>query len=100
MQPETRFAAPYGEQASGISQEQSAPSIIKSINQTPQVSQREKKWDIVSASVVVGGTGQFVSFIFGLVTEFVPRVFDNILLSAFIGLCVGVIAYALMKGND
>lgn len=100
MQPETRFAAPYGEQASGVSQEQGDQSIIRSISSAPQANQRAKKWDIVSASVVVGGTAQFVSFIFGLVTEFVPRVFDNILLSAFVGLCVGVIAYALMKGND
>lgn len=100
MQPETRFAAPFGEQASGVSQEQDAQSIIRSMQAKPQASRREKKLDIVSASVVVGGTAQFVAFIFGLVTDFVPRVFDNILLSTFIGLCVGVIAYALMKGND
>ncbi len=100
MQPETRFAATFGEQASGVSQEQGAQSFIRSMSPTPQASRRERKWDIVSASVVVGGTGQFVTFIFGLVTDFVPRVFDNVLLSTFIGLCVGVIAYALMKGSD
>ena len=45
-------------------------------------------------------TAQFVLFIFGLVTEFVPRLIENILLSVFVGLCVSVIAFALMKGND
>ena len=103
MQPETQFASAYGaggEQAVGISQQQRPQTVINSIPSGTKTNPRETKFDIVSASIVVGGTAQFVTFIFGLVTDFVTRVFDNVLLSAFIGLCVGVIAYALMKGND
>ena len=100
MQPETHFAASFGEQAVGISQEQGPQSVINSIPSGSKTSPREAKFDIVSASIVVGGTAQFVTFIFGLVTDFVTHIFDNVLLSMFIGLCVGVIAYALMKGND
>ena len=100
MQPETHFAASFGEQSIGISQEQRSQPVSKPTPTKPKANPREVKFDKVSAAIVVGGTGQFVTFLFGLVTEFVPRVFDNILLSLFIGLCVGVIAYALMKGND
>lgn len=100
MQPETHFANSFGEQASGISNEQAARTVIQSIKPNNKISAQERKLDVVSASIVVGGTAQFVTFLFGLVTEFIPRVFDNILLSVFVGLCVAVIAYALMKGND
>ena len=100
MQSETTFATSFGEQASGISDDQTARTVIQSIHSKPKVDLREKKLDVVSASVVVGGTAQFLSFLFGLMTDFIPRVFDNVLLSVFIGLCVAVIAYALMKGND
>jgi hypothetical protein len=100
MQSETHFAASFGEQAVGISQEPQTQSVINSIPSGSKTSPREAKFDIVSAAIVVGGTAQFVTFIFGLVTDFVTRVFDNVLISTFIGLCVGVIAYALMKGND
>lgn len=58
---------------------------------------KESRLDVISAAVVVGMTAQFVSFIFGLVTEFVPNVLDVALVSALIGLCVSFIAYALMK---
>ncbi|MFN0084016.1 MAG: hypothetical protein ACKVX9_01380 [Blastocatellia bacterium] len=58
---------------------------------------KETRLDIISAAVVVGMTAQFVSFIFGLVTEFVHRVRDVTLVSMLIGLCVSFIAYALMK---
>lgn len=100
MQPETQFATSYGEQASSISEDQSARTVIQSIKPNNKASAQERKLDVVSASIVVGGTAQFVTFLFGLVTEFIPRIFDNVMLSAFVGLCVGVIAYALMKGND
>jgi len=100
MQPETHFANSFGEQASGISNDQAARTVIQSIKPHKKNSAQERKLDVVSASIVVGGTAQFATFLFGLVTEFIPRVFDNILLSAFVGLCVAVIAYALMKGND
>lgn len=100
MQSETTFATSFGEQASGISDDQTARTVIQSIQSKPKVDLRERKLDVVSASVVVGGTAQFLSFLFGLMTDFIPRVFDNILLSVFIGLCVAVIAYALMRDND
>ena len=103
MQSEAYFATAYGaggEQAVGISPEQNPQAVINSIPSGSKTNPREAKFDIVSASIVVGGTAQFITFIFGLVTEVVTRVVDNVLLSVFIGLCVGVIAYALMKGND
>ncbi|MCI0339078.1 MAG: hypothetical protein L0226_16015 [Acidobacteria bacterium] len=61
---------------------------------------RERKIDLVFAAIVIGLTASFVAFIFGLVTEYIPRTVDNILLSAFMGICIGVIAYALMKEED
>ncbi len=100
MQSETRFATSFGEHASGISDEQATNTVIQSVKVRPKISAHERRLDVVSASIVVGGTAQFVTFLFGLVTEFIPRVFDNILLSAFVGLCVAAIAYALMKGSE
>lgn len=100
MQSETHFATSFGDQASGIPEDKRAANVIQSINSNQKVSAQEKKLDVVSASIIVGGTAQFVTFLFGLVTDYIPRVFDNVLLSAFVGLCVAVIAYALMKGND
>ena len=100
MQSETHFATPFGEQASSRSDDQVAATVVQSVKLKRKANTHEKKLDVVSASIVVGGTAQFVTFLFGLVTEFIPRVFDNILLSAFVGLCVAAIAYALMKGND
>ncbi len=61
---------------------------------------RESQLDIISTAVIIGMTAQFVIFLFGLVTEFMPRLFGSALISASVGLCVGVIAYALMKGSD
>lgn len=61
---------------------------------------RESQLDIISTAVVIGMTAQFVIFLFGLVSEFMPRLFGSALISAFVGLCVGVIAYALMKSSD
>ncbi|HQR33160.1 MAG TPA: hypothetical protein PLK30_10500 [Blastocatellia bacterium] len=100
MQSETSFATSFGEQASSLSDEQATRTVIQSVKDRPRISDHEKRLDVVSASVVVGGTAQFVTFLFGLVTEFIPRVFDNVLLSAFVGLCVAAIAYALMKGSE
>ncbi len=61
---------------------------------------RESKLDLISAAIVHGFTGAFMAFIFGLVTDYIPSKFDNLLLSVFMGLCVGVIAYALMKEDQ
>jgi hypothetical protein len=104
MQPESRFASSFSESI-GV-EESSVPSQLRKQNRlvqeiSPQiVKPRESKLDIVSAAVVIGMTAQFVVFLFGLVTEFIPRLIETILISLFIGLCVGVIAYALMKGNE
>lgn len=60
---------------------------------------RESKLDLVSASIVYGLTAMFMAFIFGYVTDYIPLL-DNSLLSIFMGVCISVIAYALMKGED
>jgi hypothetical protein len=61
---------------------------------------RESKLDVISTAVIIGMTAQFVIFLFGLVTEFMPRLFGSALISASVGLCAGVIAYVLMKSDD
>ncbi len=105
MQPESKFASSFSESV-GIEENHAPPQLLTQTipAQEPQAEviakPRESKPDIVSAAVVVGMTAQFVVFILGLVTEFIPRMIEVILISAFIGLCVSVIAYALMKGDD
>ncbi len=102
MQPESRFASSFSE--SGVVETEHTPSrlnrTVQEINAEVMAKPRESKLDIVSTAVVIGMTAQFVVFIFGLVTDFIPRMLETILISVFVGLCVGVIAYALMKGND
>lgn len=61
---------------------------------------RESMIDLVSAAIVIGLTAQFVSFLFGWVTQYIPQLMENLLLSSFMGVCVGVIAFALMKGEE
>ena len=105
MQPESRFASSLSEEIGIEEQSAASPfqnqnSVIRQIKAEAVSKPRQSKLDTVSAAVVVGMTAQFVMFIFGLVTEFVPRLIENILLSVFVGLCVGVIAFALMKDND
>lgn len=105
MIPESRFASSFSkeiglEDENATSQLQNQNRIVREIRAEAISKPRESKLDIVSASVVIGMTAQFIVFIFGLVTEFVPRLFDNIMLSVFVGLCVGIIGFALMKGND
>jgi predicted AAA+ superfamily ATPase len=60
----------------------------------------ETRLDIISAAIVIGLTATFITFLFGIVMEFMPRLLDAALLGLFIGLCVSVIAYALMKESD
>jgi len=105
MQSESRFAPSLSEEIgldaeATTSQFQNQNRIVSEIKAEAVSKPRLSKLDTVSAAVVVGMTAQFVVFIFGLVTEFVPRLIENILLSLFVGLCVAVIAFALMKGND
>jgi len=105
MQPETGFAPSLSEEIR--LEEEHATSSFQSRNQTiekitakPVPKRRESKLDTVSAAVVVGMTALFVVFLLCLVTEFAPRMIDTILLSAFVGICVGVIAFALMKDHE
>jgi|SRR5215813_3806749 len=107
MQPESRFATSLSEEigveknnATSSIQIQSQKQPVSKITTTTKSKRRESKLDTVSAAVVIGMTAQFVVFILCLVTEFVPRIIDTILLSMFVGICVGVIGFALMKGND
>ena len=107
MQPESRFATSLSEEI-GIEEKNATSTIqIQSQNQpvtniaaTTSSKRSKSKLDTVSAAVVVGMTAQFVVFILCLVTEFVSRIIDTILLSMFVGICVGVISFALMNGND
>lgn len=105
MQPESRFATSLSEEI-GVEEEnatseiQSKDKSVTKVTRSKDSKRRESRLDTVSAAVVVGMTAQFVVFILCLVTEFVPRIIDTILLSVFVGICVGVIGFALMKGND
>ena len=95
MQSETHFAASFGEQPTGISQQARSAQTGNTAHSKAQ--SRQSKMDIVTTATVIGGTAQFVSFIFGLVTEIWPSVFFNVLLSVLAGACFGAIAYVLMK---
>jgi len=109
MQPEARFASSLSEEI-GAAKENATSSIrIQSQSENQMITNAEKgtaarrralKLDTISAAVVVGMTALFVVSILCLATDFVPRIIDTILLSVFIGLCAGVIAFALMKGDD
>ncbi len=104
MQVESRIAATYSKDA-GISGTENLnfsgsrkfrnPSDIQAKHLT-----RESKVDQLSASVVIGLTALFIAFMFGWVTGLIPDLGENLLLSLFMGLCVGVIAFALMKEED
>jgi len=107
MQPESRFAASLSEEI-GV-EDKNATSTIQTQSQNQPITKmttatgskrRESMLDKVSAAVVVGMTAQFVVFVLCLVTEFVSRIIDTILLSMFVGICVGVIGFALMNGKD
>ncbi|HRI34575.1 MAG TPA: hypothetical protein PLD02_12545, partial [Saprospiraceae bacterium] len=58
--------ATFSEQDVNLSQDQRPQTVISSIPSSSKKAPREAKVDIVSASIVVGGTAQFVTFIFGL----------------------------------
>lgn len=56
-----------------------------------------QRHDTLAAAIVIGLTAQFVTVLFGLVTDFIPGLPLNILLSSLIGGATGLIAYHLMK---
>ncbi len=105
MRPESKFASSLSEEIDIEEERPAAPFdpqniAIKTITVNVVSKRRESKLDKVSTSVVIGMTALFVVSILCLVTEFAPRLIDNILFSLFVGLCVGVIAFALMKDTD
>jgi hypothetical protein len=104
MQTESKFASSFSEEI-GVDEELPSSQIrknrlVQEISAEAVSKTGEPRIDIVSASVFIGMSAQFVAFLFGLVTDIMTRLIDVVLFSVFAGLCVGVIAYALMKGND
>jgi hypothetical protein len=105
MQPESGFASSLSEDV-GIEDERATASFqaqnftVTKITSNADSKPRESRLDPVSSAVFVGMTAQFVVFLIGLVTDIVPRLIENIILSVFAGLCVFVIALALMKKTD
>jgi len=71
-------------------------------SQPPTADQRpgEARLETALTAVVVGLTAQFVVFIFGLAAQFVPSLSGSVLLSSLVGLGIGVIAFALLRGYD
>ena len=61
--------------------------------------QTPHRHDVLAAAIVIGLTAQFVAVIFGLVTNFIPTLLINLVLSSFIGVCVGLISYMLMNDS-
>lgn len=104
MQIESGLAPSLGEASvpavPPVAPSASHPHFHTQIHNITQLKTSAAKIDRISASVVIGMTAQFVSSVFGLVTEFLPRKLEIILLSSFIGMCVGIIAYALMSEGD
>ena len=105
MQLESKIGSTLGEETNQTSTIPNRRELVKQIlsrqaRSGAKTKPNETKLDIISAAVVVGMTVQFVSFLFGLVTEFIPRILDVTVISLFLGLCVAVIAYAMMKEGD
>ncbi len=99
MQAQSRVAVPFRPEPHKTIESIPQPQIQKQITETENIKPRDSKVDLISASVVYGLTAQFVAFMFGVVTEYIPNMMVNVLLSTFMGLCVGVIAYAVMKNE-
>lgn len=102
MQLETRIISSLGDDSMHAHQIQNRRELVQQIlsqhtSTAVKARPKETRLDIISAAVVVGMTAQFVSFILGLVTEFVPRMIVVALISVLIGVSVSLIAYALMK---
>jgi hypothetical protein len=107
MQAKSRVAAVLSPESGEEAKIFISTSETEQFTQTTQwemsettIKPRETKLDHVSAAIVCGLTASFMAFIFGLVTGYISSTIENILLSLFMGLCIGVIAYALMTGDD
>ena len=97
MQIESGLAPSLGEEALPALATAIRPYRKTEVHNITQLKTTQTKLDRISTSVVIGMTAQFVITVFGIVTEFMPRMLDNILLSIFVGLCVGVITFALLS---
>lgn len=105
MQLESRIIPSRGEEPMYTVQARNRREVVQQIlseqaRATAKISPQETKFDIITTAVVIGMTAQFISFIFGMVTEYVPRLLDVALISVALGGCVMAIAYALMKESD
>ena len=97
MQIDSGLAPSLGENALPALQANIQPQFTTQVHNITQLKASEAKIDSLLISVIFGLTAGFVIMVFGTVTDFMPRLIDNILLSIFVGLCVGVIAFALMN---
>ena len=81
---------------------ESSPRSVPLTSASPSEDRQpqELMLETVLTATVVGFTVQFIIFLFGLATEVIASLFDNLLLSSVAGLCVGVIAFALLNGYD
>ena len=81
---------------------ESSPRSVPLTSASPSEDRQpqELMFETVLTATVIGLTVQFISFLFGLATQVVASLYENLLLSSFAGLCVGVIAFALLKGYD
>jgi len=69
-----------------------------SLNKTDQSDRRVRlDADTIAASVVIGLTAIFVVSLFSLVTDFIPSLVATLLISFFVGISTGLIAFILMK---
>jgi hypothetical protein len=105
MEFETDFLTPLHEGATRSTQPLNRREIVQEIlSQQSQTTRKTKpvetRMDILSAAMIFGLSALFVSAIFGVVTDYIPRILDLIGISVFIGLFVSVITYALMKEDE
>ncbi len=57
----------------------------------------QRHHDTLAAAIVIGLTAQFVTILFGLVTDFIPGLLPNLMLGGLIGGAAGLISYHLMQ---
>ncbi len=86
----------YGEQAAFLPCPHSNLSLPPSTKERPQ----ELLLETALTSAVIGLTIQFVTFLLGLTLQLASSLMEGIVLSGFLGVCGGTIAYALLRGYD
>ncbi len=86
----------YGERAAFLPCPHSNLSLSPSTKERPQ----ESLLETALTSAVIGLTIQFVTFLLGLTLQLVSSLIEGILLSGFLGVCGGTVAYSLLRGFD